>query len=446
MKGRFSLNNLLNSNRFVMVFALLIAVVSWVTVMMTTEETRTETIYNIPVNMEMPASRLNALGLSFISDTDQLFADVEVTGPPSLVRQLSAENFMLTADVAHITEPGTPDMPVRVQWHSAGDDVSFRVTPATSVIRRVRVDEMTSRFLAVEHEIAGLASAEGYMVADAPRLVPVSNVRISGPRSELERVYRAVVRTQLDQPLDRPWTQQLPIELLDMANNVINPERFHLALDVDRVTVQVPVLRVKTLPLIIDFQNMPAGFPQHALRSYMVASAETITIAGPITAMAAYEEWRLGAINLRSLTETNNIFSFPITLPSDQFVNIDNLHTVTVVFDTRDWDSVTFNIPAEDIMLINRPSGYDVTLQSVALSGVTFVGGYDEIAGLTMSDIVVEVNLGERELTLGIQPFSARISIPGQGMIWPVEENNNLTVYVNVTAAEEDAETETVAE
>jgi len=445
MKGRLSLNNLLNSNRFVMVFALLIAIASWVVVTMTTGETRTDTIFNVPVNMEMPTSRLNALGYSFISDTSQIFADVEVTGPPPVIGQLSAENFMLTADVAHITQPGTYDLNVRVEWNPAGDDVTFRVTPATSTIRRVRVDEMASRFFAVEYEIAGLVSAEGYMAADTPRLVPVSNVRVSGPSIELERVYRVVVKAELEEPLDRPWTQELPLVLLDMADNVINPEIFHLSLDIERLTVQVPVLRVRTLPLVIDFQNMPPGFPQHALRSYMLPMAETITIAGPISAMAAYEEWRLGAINLRSLTETSSIFSFPITLPSDQFVNIDNLHAVTVAFNTQNWDSVTFNIPGEDIMLINRPAGYEVTLQSVALSGVTFVGGYEEIAGLTVSDIVVEVNLSDRELTPGIQPFSARISIPGQGMVWPVEENNNLTVYVNVIAID-DEYTEDIAQ
>ena len=165
----------------------------------------------------------------------------------------------------------------------------------------------------------------------------------------------------------------------------------------------------------------------------MSQSASTITIAGPISTMANYRDWRLGFVNLRNLTQENNLFFFDIFLPSEQFINIDNLQTVVVGFDTENWESATFNIPGEDIVLLNRPAGYDVALQSVALNGVTFVGYASEIASLTISDIVVEVNLNDRELILGPQPFPVRVSAPNQGMIWPVDENNNLIVYINAT-------------
>jgi len=428
MKGRFSLNNLLNNNRFVIVFALLLAITSWIAVAMTTSQTRTRFIEDVPINLDIQAGRLQALDLSFIG-AELEFVTVEVTGTPTAVGLLSADNFTLSVNVAQIFEPGEHEVRIEYEWHTPGeyDIVSFNPSTIT-----VRVDQISNRFFEVQQEITGLASAEGYMT-DTPRLIPESTVRVTGPRRELERVYSVSARMELDEALDRPLVQDVPLILLDMAGNVIDPVHSHLSLDFEVLTVQIPVLRVRTLPLVIDFQNVPIGFPQNVLRSYMMLSAETVTIAGPISAMENYEEWRLGFINLRNITEESNIFAFDIILPSDQFINIDNLQTVVAEFDTDYWDSATFNIPGEDIALLNRPVGYEVTLQSVSLSGITFVGALDAIANLTVGDIVVEVNLNDRELTMGPQPFPVRISVPNQGMVWPVEENNNLTVYINVT-------------
>jgi len=433
MNKRLSLSKLLSSNRFVIVAALLIAVVSWVTVAMTTSQTIMRTIQNVPINLEMQAAELEANNLSFIG-AREFTANVEVNGARTVVGQLTGADFTLTVNVARFVEPGTYDLTIESVESHSGDFEIVRFDPP--VLRNVRLDQIDSRvFFDIEPTITGLATPYGYM-ADTPRLSPSDIIRVTGPRTELERVDSVAVFAELSDELSRPYAREVPVTLLDIEGNVIDPEATNLTLDFPNLTLQIPVLRVRTMPLVVEFQNLPAGFPELALRQYMMKSDTTITIAGPISTMANYNHWRLGFINLRNLTAENNVFTWDIALPSDQFINIYNLQTVTVEFDSQHWASTTLNIPRDDMVLLNRPAGYEVTLQTASLSGVIFVGDPDEIAGLTVSDVVVEVNLNDRELTLGPQPFPVRISAPNKGMVWPVEENNNLVVYINVTAVD----------
>ena len=424
---RFRLSKLFDSNRFIMVFAVVIAMISWVTVAMGAEETTVARIHNVPVNLDMQVGALQHFGLRFIGAGEPVVS-VDVFGPRTVVGQLTPEDFLLTVNVAHVNVPDTYDLRVESASPASSDFQIVGFYPP--VIPRVRLDQLETRDFAVELDIE-LEAAIGYM-ADTPRLIPATSVRVSGPHSDLERVYRVAAIVELDYVLSAPFAQEVPLTLLDIMGNEIDPVAAQLSLDFDSLTVQIPVLRVRELPLVVEFQNLPSGFPEARLRQYMFQSARTITIAGPISTMQGFQDWRLGFINLRNLTHEDNWFIFDIDLPSEQFINIDNLQSVAIEFDSEYWDTTVLNIPGEDILLTNRPAGAEIALQTVTLSSVTFVGDAEEIAGLTLSDVVVEVNLNDRELVSGTQPYPVRISVPGRNMVWPVDEGN-LIVYINAT-------------
>ncbi|MCL2857663.1 MAG: hypothetical protein FWE19_08115 [Oscillospiraceae bacterium] len=432
MKKQLSLNRLLGSNRFLVVLALLIAVVGWMIVAMSEDQMTERVISGVKVDLDRHIGTFSAMGLSLIG-TQEHTVDVVVFGARSVVGSLEAEDFVISVNTAQVTVPNDYQLAVEAIGRTPGNDLMTRTYPE---VVEVRLDHINSQMFEVNWEIAGLASAPGFM-ADLPRLSPSSNVWITGPQAELDRVDRVVVAVELEEALNSPWAQEVPIILRDVAGNEIAPQETQLALEHENLTMQIPVLRVRTLPLVLDFQNLPGGLSELLLRSFMQKSAETVTIAGPISTMASHHDWWLGTINLRSLTPENNIFFFDIDMPSEQFINVDNLQAVIVEFDTENWDSVSFDIPAEDFIITGDPGGNEITVQTVALNGVTFVGDAEEIAELTLSDIVVEINLSDRELIIGPQPHPVRINIPGSELVWPVEQAGNLIVHIMVTPREE---------
>ena len=431
MRNQFGLSRLLGSNRFLVVFALLIAVVGWMSVAMNTDTDRI--IDRVPVDLYTPGTRLSGLGLSFIG-AEEIFVDVEVNGARTVVGNLEPEDFEVSVNIGQAIVPGYYNLAVEVVSRPSGAFDVISTNPA--IIPNVRIDHIDARMFDVNWEIDGLASASGYM-ADTPRLVPSDSVWITGPLAELERIDRVIVPVELEQPLNRPWAQEVPVTLLDAAGNEIDLKDTQLTLEHTSLTLQIPVLRIRTLPLVLDIQNMPSSLSESLLRSHMQKTAETVTIAGPISTMANYRDWWLGTINLRSVTSENSVFFFDIEMPSEQFINIDNLQTVVVEFDTESWDSVSLDIPSEDFIITGDPGGHEISVQTVALNGVTFVGDAETIANLTASDVVVEINLNDRPLIAGPQPHPVRINIPGGELVWPVDEAGNLIVHITATPREE---------
>ena len=425
MKNSLWLDRLLSSNRFVIFLAVLIAVVVWMTVAMGADTDQTID----RVRVEMPD--LSALGLSVIG-TEEHYVSLEIFGARTIVGQLSPDDFVASVNVAQVRVPGDYDLSIVVESPTMGILIE-RIYPETI---SVTLDHIDSQMFEVNWEITGLASAPGYM-ADIPRLAPVNSVWITGPRAELERIGRVAVIAELEEALDGPWVEELPVTLLDIAGEEINPQDTQLQLEHESLILQIPVLRMVTLPVVLDFQNMPSGFPEELLRAYMQKSVDEVTIAGPIGTMIHHHDWWLGFVDLRGLTPENNVFVFDVEMPSEQFINIDNLQVVVVEFDTESWEATTLDIPAEHFIITGQPEGYEVSVQTVALSDVTFVGDAGGIYELTLDDIVVEINLNDRELITGPQPHPVRVSVPGMGAVWAVEELGNLIVHINVTPLED---------
>jgi len=433
MKSQSGLNRLFGSNRFLVVFALLVAVVSWLGVARSADQITEHTISGVAIDLELPIAVLAGHALSFIGG-EEFVADIIVSGPRSVVGSLGEDDFDLTLNALHITEPGTHDLTILATSPAPGNFDIVGTDPP--YLADIVLDHIDSLRFEVDWEISGLANVPGYM-ADTPRLVPSNSVWIEGPRAELERIDRIVVAVELEEALNRPWTQDVPITLLDITGTEIDPQDTQLNLEHESLTVQIPVLRVRRLPLVLDFHNVPDDFPLARLRAQMQQSAHTVTIAGPISTMVHHHDWWLGAINLRSLSPENNVFFFDIDMPSEQFINFDNLPFVLVEFDSEEWESISFDIPAEHFTVTGHPEGYEVVVQTVALNNVTFVGDAEVVEELTLEDIVVEINLGDRELIVGPQPHPVRISVSGGELVWPVEEFGNLLVHIVVTPIEE---------
>ena len=165
----------------------------------------------------------------------------------------------------------------------------------------------------------------------------------------------------------------------------------------------------------LNFTNVPRGFPENQLREYMVLSNTSILVAGPIQSMESYKEIVVD-IDLRSLTPSNSSFQFDVTLPSEQFANVNNISTVLVDFNVESWSTVTFH-NISNIMPINQPSNFEITLLTGSLP-ITFVGDAAVLADMSPGDIVVELDFSQKELTSGQVSYPVKISAPTKGLVW----------------------------
>lgn len=412
-----------DNKQFVQIFAVVMAVCLWVVVAMTNNDTISKTIRNVPVDLDFQTANLQNLQLKVIGDP-QFFVDVEVRGPRTEVGQLTADSPELatTLRVGQITEKGAYTLSVIPAYEDVGK-LPYEIVSYSPETIQVKMDRIGSKTFKVDPVVNGVSTAPPY-VFDQQYATP-QRVLVTGPEEELEKISGARAVLELTQTLERTYADDVPVELVDVQGDAINLADKHLSLDVEEVQLVVSVLKETELPLEIGFLNVPRSFPLDSLREYMTMSNTSVRIAGPADVVDRLTEIVLGYVDITNLRLDDNTYHYPIELKeiSDQIkLRMDDVTSVTVEFDDANWDSAYFNV--ESIVPVNVPEGFEVTPASTTLQNVEFVGDASVLANMTSGDIVAELDLSEREITVGQTTYPVKISVPGRGLVWATGDHS----------------------
>ena len=423
MKPSFNFSGLLKKPSYTVVISVLIAVMAWFLVVSTDpDQERVVTIDNVPVNLSTAA--LNSLGLNVV-EGDEPSVSVQVRGRVIEVGNLSASDIQVQASFANITGAGTYQLPL------TATSASGRVEAVIPSELTMTFDRETRKELPVTVDINGLAVPENEYILGAVTANP-SSVTVRGPEGEVNRIARAVVRADLGDPLTRSQVVSAQITFLDAEGNPVESE--HITSDFATADITIPVKRIVELPLRLSFTNVPEGFPLEELVYTM--SNESIVVAAQESSLENTREIIAGTIDMEQLDLTEqSTYTFQVRLPED-FVNIDNIENIVVEFDTEGLTSAYLSLTHFEV--VNQPAGYTVTPLTQALYNVKVIGSAEALQYLQPEDLVVTVDLSDREIQLGQYEFPVTISAPDQGAVWALGSH---TAVVNIqTGGEEPAE------
>lgn len=419
MKKKITLSGLFNNKRFLLVFSIVTAVLLYLAIAMVENDTRTIPIYNVPVNLEsqLQAANLTNLRLEAIEGVDYV-VDVKVRGPRTIIGQLNENSPELatTARVNQITESGTYELDVVSDYAGKKDFEIVEYSPATI---QVRFDRLVPRTFTIKTDVKGL-SARPPFIYDQEYATP-DTVTVTGPESDIGMIHSASVELELTEPLESTKSWTCDIILKDAQGEVIDPDQYYFTLSDTETTLFVSVLKETGLPLKIDYQNQPRGFPISELDSLMTTSVPYLTVAGDPKIIDRYTEIYLGAVDIKQLRPGNNFFTFPLELEEGLKAS-ENITSVSVQFEDVDWETARFTV--DDIQLVSPPANFEVELMTNRLENVEFVGNKDVLENLTADDIVVEAVLSDRELAPGQYNYPVKISAPGKGLVWAVGDYN----------------------
>ena len=199
-----------------------------------------------------------------------------------------------------------------------------------------------------------------------------------------------------------------------------------LTFDTENIEVTVPILKKATLPLKLEFAGLPEGLDSSIFK-YTLAHP-SINIAGPGAKIDNMSELIIGYLNIPKEFRLGGEYTFDVNLEKG-FLNLDNITKVTVSFDTSALAAKTLTV--NDIRLINAPQNYNVKIETARLYDVTIIGPKDEIATLTSSSVVAQINAGDLDAERGQQTVPVSILVPGSKTMFAVGE---YTALVSVSA------------
>lgn len=408
----------LQNDNAVRALSLIIAVLTWIFVVVVVNPNTEAVVKNIPIRIDLSGTSAERLGLEIISD-EVLLANVTVTGDRTVIGSLNSEDIDVSAVLSGISEPGTySDIQLQVKKSSAGK--SFEIETCSPSTITLKFDRKTTKTLPVSLELNDLTVADGYMLEEI--ITSPTSITVTGPENDVINVAACIVRGDIDGDLNASTVITSDIVLIDGEGKEIdNP---HLSLSVDSVDITIPVLKKKALPVHFEYLNAPEGFDIGSI-DYIIDN-NVIEVAGPEALIDQWNSLNIGYVDLSEL-DTTREYEFDVVLPSS-FVNVKNITTLIVRFPLADYKTDTFTI--SDIRLENVPEDYEVSVNTQKISKVSVVGPADVISQLSNEDLVAKIDMSQRDVEKGQYKVPVSIYSTKHNNVWAV---NEYFVVLNIT-------------
>ena len=386
----------LDSKYFTMLLSFLMAVAIWIVVVTFFSTEARTTIKDVPIDIDYNSSYLN-LDLEIIDQSIET-VDVTVTGPRDVVGSLTKDDVIVYPNVNNVKMAGRYDLSLNAVKKSS--IMEYQIESLSSYQVAVRFDHLTEKAFKIETDISNLTIPEDLMV-DKITISP-DNVLVKGPENTVSKIAKVVAIVQ-QQELNQ--TAVLPAELMLYDENGVELERTHISYDVEEFNVTVPVLKEITVPVVVDYTNVPAGFDVSTLK--VALSQNEITLAVPSRSADSIKQFVVGYIDLGTL-EADSPYVFDITLPAG-YKNVKEVAQISATVSGEKLDSKSVSV--KEIKLINAGE-QKVEILTEVINHVEIVGEKSVVEELSADDVIAQIDMTQVALAQGQQTVEVDIIIP----------------------------------
>ncbi len=409
------------SNDFILrIYAVVLAVLIWFIMSITLFPEMYKTIENVPVSISISGTDAERNGFSPINFSGTT-VDVQIKGKRYEIGNYKKDDLHAEVIVTGITKSGEFDLNIRVVPKDNNNCDVVSVSPSTV---KVKFDSyIYDKEFQIIPEAPNIKAANGFIMESL--ICQPSTVKISGAKSDIQRIDKVVVRTNSESVLSESQSLLGTELILYDGDTVLDKQAF--TFNTDNFSVEVPIYMKKTLPFTVGFQNYPRNFNLSSLKYTL--SYDSINIAAPKSYLENRDEYHLGYIDLSKTDLNNYSFDFPINLDTG-YRNLSGFDTVTITLDTSELASKNVSIVNSQIHVINSPSRFDVKVQTIGISNIKLIGPSEIISQIAAGDVIAEVDLLGVNVSESTYSVPVKIYCPEYDTVWSFDTYN---VAIQVT-------------
>ncbi len=358
---------------------------------------------------------------------------IQIQGKRYSISELDGDDFKAHCDLSSIYEAGDHEVDIVVETADTSTECEILTDNLTA---KVSVSKIISREVEVTAYTDGIKTADEMQIEGEVEVFP-STIIVTGEEKLVNSIGHIKAVPDYDEVLgESAELTCVPVLYNQYGMRMLNDD---LALSEGIITMNVPVYKVKTLPLNVQFTNSSTNFNISNLKYSM--SVTELTIASPDSSIDNLDAIDIGEISLTSLTlkDLQGGVALPVKLP-DGYKNISGNKTVTVYFENYDeYGQLGFTVPAENINIINAPNNFDVKVLTNVLT-VNVVGLSSYIQEMTSDDIYATVNLLGVELSEGTKSVSVSFRLAGTNSRgWVTGEEYKVEIQISIPPEDADA-------
>ncbi len=275
------------------IMAFIFSVFLWFIVANVDNPVTHDTFSNIPVTI-INDDVITQAG-NVYSVLDEQSVSVVVYAQRSVLEDIDADDIVATADIEEMdTSTGLVPITVTIPKYS-GDYTSVESVPRNL---RIQTEKTNKKVLSLTVRSVGEAR-DGYVFGDMT--VNPERITITGPESKIEQITRAVAKIDTA-GLSEDKVVEADLELYDENDNLVDQSQLSNNLGDEGITVEVQVLKKKSVSLDFSVSGTPADGYQ-----YMgcTSEPELIDICGDSDVVAKVDSIEIPAseINIDGATE-----------------------------------------------------------------------------------------------------------------------------------------------
>lgn len=412
---------MIKSKLLTLLVSLLAALGLWLYVATNVSTEREQTFSGVSVTLEN-ASSLMDKGL-MVKPGESHSVTFTLSGSLSELDKLNTGNLKVMVDLSTITEPGQHQCDYRVVYPSGTSGVSR--TKSNDKVT-ITVVEYASKTVPVELILLG-DEPEELFINTAGATIGVTEVGISGPKSEVEAVTKAGIEIYLPE-LTGTYTAEQRYTLMNEDNEPVKSD--NISTDTGEIYVNLPVEYFKTIPLVINC--IPGGGAKEK-DAVVNLDVQEIIISGSQEAIAGIDSLVVAEVDL-ALVDLKDAYDVEGTIRLDEnLTNHSGVTTVTGTVRLKGLIQRKMTLSAENIELRNVPEGMMATISTLKIE-ITVRGVSAQVTALTIEQIRASIDL--TGVNQGITMLDLNLEFPADKDIGAVDK-----YQVTVTLSEKVDET-----
>lgn len=406
--------SLLDSRNVRILLSVLIAVVIWMIVTLAINPGSSTYFSGVPVDFGYDSDAYAKLGLDMVNSPE---AKVKVTlkgDGGDLAAVENAGDMIVYPDFSSVKGAGEYELPLKVRLKSSQLNNLIEATADGKVT--VVFDTVEEKTFDVEVEVqnGSISVAEGYVLHGTT--AKPGKVTVSGPQGELDKIARIVAPLGYSDGLQELTESKLATVQLEARNADNEPVALqYVSMDNTLADVNISVYQTLTLPLKVNFINVPSGFDVNTL-DYTL-SQQHMTVTGRPSVINALTELAVSDFDLANSFALDKAYQLNVELP-DGVESVDNITNVTLTFNTEGLATKTVNV--SNLRLINQPANIQIKLNANRLNNVVLVGPKEELEKLSAAAVSAVIDAGSVQITEGTENVAAEIRVPSSSSIFAV--------------------------
>ncbi len=385
-----------------MVLAIAVAMGIWFYVDEANNETASVTITDIPIEYIGKDTTLADRGLMLVEGEDSgtdATVDITFEGTRRLVTSLDRTKIRVTADLSYITSAGRQTVTLQTSFTDRRFTSGIRINEYSSEKASINIGELNRKNVELRCEVIGNV-AEGYSAGQLQ--MSMETLEILGQSEDLASVSYAKVNLDIGTDAKETIHAELPYELYDSNDQLIENNRIHA--QAETIEVTLPIYVTKELPLVMDFIEAPGARLEDMVWDIQ---PKTITVSGDASVLNDVDSIVLDTFSLLNVGNEVSSHSYSIIIPS----GCENLSGVTratleIAFPER---SVS-QISTSNISFTNRPDGKNIELLTEQVT-VSIFGSADDVAAISGEQLSLVVDLTDYAGAEGTYTIPATVQL-----------------------------------